>query len=197
MPDYYRSTLIVCPLCHWHEILPARRKLPERLEMRAGAAFQAHQKHEILAEEAIEKLRALSQERFERFCADLFGLLGYVVTVAEQDHEKSHDLELRVGDELTLATCRCYAEYRKVDREEVENLAGDVRRQGAAHGVFVTTSAFTEECGECAKRSGIDLVDGEELRKKLESVSLESLETWLQPTPDAAPDSPDSPDSHD
>ncbi|MDY7109080.1 MAG: restriction endonuclease [Planctomycetota bacterium] len=178
LPDFHGPTLIECPACNWQEIIPARHRLPKKLDNLAGAAYKARLHHEPMPEGAFEKLRALSPEEFAQFCSELFEQEGYAVTPASQEYDTGRDLELMQGTEVTFVECKCYAEHHKVGHLEVEALLGAMRHENVDKGMIVTTSSFAEECLEPARKAGIELVDADRLREKIESAPGDALRRW-------------------
>ncbi|MHC4306049.1 MAG: restriction endonuclease [Planctomycetota bacterium] len=175
LPDQHGPITVVCPVCRWRETYPARRPLPEKLAHDAGAAFKAHQQHEQLAASAIERLQGLSPIAFEQFCARLFEVQGHTVVPADVSRAQSHALELRDGNAVTYVACKRSLGQEAVSLEEVENLAGSMRHDGVASGIFVTTGSFAPKCRQAAEDAGIELIDGEMLHLRLDSVDLHAL----------------------
>jgi restriction endonuclease Mrr len=175
LPDQHGPITVVCPVCRWRESLPARRPLPQKLAHAAGAAFKAQQEHEQVAAGALDQIRALSTRGFEQFCARLFEVQGHTVVPADPERAQSHALELHDGHAVTYVACKRALGQEPVSLEEVENLAGAMRHDGLASGVFVTTGSFTAESRKAAEDAGIELVDGEVLHQRLDSVDLRAL----------------------
>jgi len=73
----------------------------------------------------------------------------------------------RFGSVLHYAVqCKCYTPDIKIGSREVRIFYSDLRDlHGADRGIFMTTSSFTEEAQEVAKRLKITLVDGNELQR--------------------------------
>jgi restriction endonuclease Mrr len=175
LPEDHGTTSIVCRQCGWREVVPARRQIPEELSHAAGAAFKAHQRHEVALAGAVDRLRELSPRDFERFCFRLFELLGHTVVAADPALAQSHALELHHGDAVTYVACRRSLGHDAVSREEVENLAGAMRHDGVQRGIFVTTGSFTDECREVAEEAAIELIDHEALGRHVDSVDARGL----------------------
>ena len=180
LPDYHGPVKLACPVCRWEETRPARRKLPEKWSQEAGAAFALRRQRKGLGKKVLEHLHTLPGEHFLQFCASLFEQSGYSTAATVHADEVGHDLDLKRGDELTLAACRHYAAYHKVQRSEVETLAGSMRHEGASQGIFVTTGEFEESCADLAEQSAIDLINGGLLQTMIESLSMESLKQMLE-----------------
>ncbi|UCD74958.1 MAG: restriction endonuclease [Phycisphaerales bacterium] len=180
LPDYHGPTHIVCPKCDWHEALPARRHLKARLEHKAGIAFGTLHEMVLAAAEAIEKFRQLPAADFEEFCAELFAESVYAVTPVDQAIHTSHALELKKGDEITLVACRRGGAEHRVQREDLENLAGAMRHHGAVGGIFLTTGSFTDDSLAYAEEAGIELIDADELQERIAKLEASVVQKWCR-----------------
>jgi hypothetical protein len=168
---------VVCKVCNWRETYPARRPIPRKLTHDAGAAFEARQRQAAAMDIAIDRLQALTPRAFENFCARLFELLGHEVVPADAAFVQSYTLVLHDGAAVTYVACRRTLGDEVVSREEVENLAGAMRHDGIRLGAFVTTGTFADDCREIAEEAGIELIDREALRRRLDSVDPRALGT--------------------
>ncbi|MHC4127871.1 MAG: restriction endonuclease [Planctomycetota bacterium] len=175
LPDFHGAKTVVCPGCNWGETYPARRHLSDKLTHDAGAAFKARQRHEVAMGTAVERLQGLSPRAFEKFCAQLFSVLGHGVVPADAALVQSYAFQLHDGAAVTYVACRRTLGDEAVSRDEVENLAGAMRHDGVRLGAFVTTGTFAEACREIAEKAGIELIDREALRRRLESVDSHDL----------------------
>lgn len=171
LPDRHGAVAVVCDVCRWREVYPARRHIGDKLAHEAAAAFKAHERHETLVSEAIERLRGFSSRAFGRFCARLFEQMGHVVAPVESLSLQSHSLELHDGNTVTYVACKRALGHEAVTVEELENLVGAMRRDGAG-GIFVTTGTFAEGCSELAAEASVELIDGEGLRLRMDSIAL-------------------------
>jgi restriction system protein len=74
-----------------------------------------------------------------------------------------------LGLDAVYLQAKRYAADNTVGRERIQQFAGALVGQGASKGVFVTTSSFSKQAIEYAKRvpQKIVLIDGEELTKLL------------------------------
>ena len=180
LPDFHGPRLVECSACNWQEIIPARHRLPKKLDNLAGAAYRARYHHEPMPEGAFEKICALSPERFAQFCGELFEQAGYAVTPASQEYDSGRDLELMQGTEKTFVECKCYAEQHKVGRLEVEALVGAMVHENVKKGIIVTTSSFADECAEPAREAGIELINGAHLREMIEAAPGDKLHKWWE-----------------
>lgn len=176
LPDYHGVVTIVCDVCRWRECYPARRRIAQELQHDAAAAFEAHQRHETLVADTFERLHELSPHAFEGFCGRLFELLGHTVTPADPQRAQSYALELREGNVVTYVACKRALGHESVSLEELENLVGVMRHDGVHHGIFVTTGSFAEACREPADEASVELIDGEGLRQRMDSVDISAIE---------------------
>ena len=184
VPKYHSTTYIVCPRCEWHETLPPRKHLPKDLSHKAGSAFETVHQKELAAEDALEKIRQLSQRDFEQFCADLFAESVYAVTEVDQAMETTHALELKQGDELTLLACRRGPAEHRVQREDLENLAGAMRHHNAIAGIFLTSGSFTDDARTYAEEAGIDLIEGDDLPERIVKLEADLIRKWYEAAPE-------------
>lgn len=184
VPAFHGTEFIECKICQWHEAIPPRRKLKASLEHEAGTAFAVLHQRGIQAEEALERIRRLSQVDFEKFIADVFAESVYAVSLPEQSLDAGFALELRKGNELTLLACRRGEAEHLVRREELENLAGAMRHRGAIAGIFLTSGQFAEDAQEYAAVAEIDLMDGEKLLEKMALMDPMVLTNWVEAAPE-------------
>jgi len=175
LPDFYGSKTVVCPSCNWGETHHAPRHLSGKLTHEAGAAFKARQRHGAAMGTVIDRLQRLSPRAFERFCAELYKVLGHGVVPADAALVQSYTFQLHDGAAVTYVACKRALGDEKVSCEEVENLAGVMRHDGARRGEFVTTGAFADSCREVAEAANIELIDRAALRQRLESVDPHAL----------------------
>jgi restriction endonuclease Mrr len=178
LDDFHGQKLVVCPQCKWHEVHPARRKIPKQWTHDAGRFFDVMHRHEEEAAKSIDRIAELPQADFESFCVDLFEQLGYDVRSADAADRDTHELEVTRGNEKTLVRCQRHLPSHRVDHVEIENLAGAVRHAGADKGMYVTVATFADDCRPVADEAGIELVDTDLLRTKIESADVVALSKW-------------------
>lgn len=140
------------------------------------AMSAAHaQLRQALALELAEALQGVSWQRFEEIVVDVLLALGYGGSRAGAGHafRKSGDggvdgviNEDRLGlSKIYVQAKRKAAEYR-VSRPDVQAFVGSLLGQKARQGVFITTSAFTQEAHDYATSLSdlrVVLIDGETL----------------------------------
>jgi restriction system protein len=131
---------------------------------------------DALAFDLLSKVKEMSPERFEWLVVQLMLRLGYGGGLAESGQALGRSGDGGVDgvinqDKLGLDKVYLQAKRWKdgrVGRPEVMGFVGALSGQGATKGVFITTSAFTEEARAYAKANlgfKISLVDGVELAR--------------------------------
>ena len=180
MPKYHGPKLVLCPECGWEEIIPARHRLPEKLDNLAGAAFQQLQLKRAKMSRLAERIDGFSPGDFKRFCEDLFAATGHSVVEADAMLDESHDFELTVEEQRVLVKCERHSVRHAVEREEIENLAGAMRHAGAPRGIYVTAGTFDKASFELARGEKVNLIDGQTIKKMIEAVDPEAMRAWWE-----------------
>jgi phage FluMu protein Com len=178
LQDFHGQKLVVCPQCKWHEVHPARRKIPKEWGHEAGRFFDVLHKHEEEAAKSIGRIAELPQADFEAFCAALFEQLGHDVRRADDAARDMYEFEVSRGNETALVRCQRHSPTHRVEQMEIENLAAAVRHKNADKGMYVTTATFTDDCTALAEQANIELVDTDELQRKIESADVLALSKW-------------------
>jgi restriction system protein len=138
-----------------------------------AAAYKEHSA--ALAEEVLVAVKAMSPARFERLIVDLMLAMGYGGTedagrVLGRSGDEGVD---GVIDQDKLGLDKIYLQAKKwtdapVGRKDVQAFVGALSGQGAAKGVFITSSTFSQGAQEYARANksfSISLVDGIELAR--------------------------------
>lgn len=132
--------------------------------------------NDALAQELLDSLKVLSPARFERLIVQLMLRLGYGGTAddAGQTLGKGGDGGVDgVISQDKLGLEKIYLQAKRwtdgtVGRPEIQRFVGALSGQHATKGVFITTSAFSQEAREFARsvpNFKISLVDGVELAR--------------------------------
>ena len=101
---------------------------------------------------------------FERFCANVFRCLGWQVQVTPSIHDGGFDLRMcDLQGRTYIAECKCYARNHHVGRPIIQKLRGVNAVERAQCAMLITTSSFSNDAIEYARRVGIRLVDGTRL----------------------------------
>ena len=107
----------------------------------------------------------LSTYEFEKFCADLLNQLNYHVKVTPPKADGGKDL---IGTDPTRQ--KIYGEVKQwtstnVGRPLLQKLKGAMVDANIKQGIFITTSKFSKQALEYAKRNNIKCIDRSELNK--------------------------------
>ncbi len=107
----------------------------------------------------------LSTYEFEKFCADLLNQLNYHVKVTPPKADGGKDL---IGTDPTKQ--KIYGEVKQwtstnVGRPLLQKLKGAMVDANIKQGIFITTSKFSKQALEYAKRNNIKCIDRSELNK--------------------------------
>jgi hypothetical protein len=130
----------------------------------------AHRRHLL---EWTTNLRLLSAQEFEWIVGEVLRREGWDVqeTGREAEADGNVDLRIRRGEKELLVQCKRWQSW-PVGVDEVRKLAGTLMREGlrGEAGIFVTLSHFTEPAIAEAAKLGGELVDNEELVRRIENV---------------------------
>ena len=128
-------------------------------------------------EQLSDRVRGLSPAAFERLCARLLDASGYTgVTVTGRSGDGGIDgrakLELGIEPLNVPFQAKRWTD-RKVRADDVRTFAGGLGGEDAL-GIYITTSTFTDEAVEAAKRSmkPIVLIDGQRILHVMTSAGL-------------------------
>lgn len=126
--------------------------------------------NQSIKDDLIEKIKLNSPQFFERLVVDLLVAMGYGGSHhdAAQAIGKTSDGGIDgVISEDRLGLDKIYIQAKRwentVGRPEIQQFKGALADQVAKKGVFITTSNFSKEAVESAKKSGIVLIDGDKL----------------------------------
>lgn len=125
---------------------------------------------ESLKDELLDKIKKNSPRFFEQLVVDLLVAMGYGGSHqdAAQAIGKTNDGGIDgVISEDRLGLDKIYIQAKRwentVGRPDIQQFKGALADQVAKKGVFITTSNFSKEAVESAKKSGIVLIDGNKL----------------------------------
>lgn len=125
---------------------------------------------ESLKNDLLKLIKENSPAFFERLVVDLLVAMGYGGSHqdAAQAIGKTNDGGIDgVISEDRLGLDKIYIQAKRwentVSRPEIQQFKGALADQVAKKGVFITTSNFSKEARESAKKSGIVLIDGDKL----------------------------------
>ncbi|HXS53987.1 MAG TPA: restriction endonuclease [Usitatibacter sp.] len=127
-------------------------------------------------------LYALEWKRFELLCAAYFETLGFKTKVAREGADGGVDIHLSAeGSSVPaiVAQCKAWRTYT-VGIKAIRELLGVMTAARVPEGVFVTTSAYTAEARQFAAANHIDLIDGDDLLRKIAATRPEDQAALLQ-----------------
>lgn len=139
-------------------------------------ASEARLRRQLL--EQTTNLRLLSAAEFELVVGELLRREGWDVEEAGRHGEPDGNVDLRIrrGGREMLVQCKRWQSWQ-VNVDEVRKLAGTLLREGlpGTSGMLVTTSSFTAAAIAEAKQSGVELVGGRDLVRRLEAAGANGL----------------------
>ena len=117
---------------------------------------------------SLDDLMKMNPYQFERFIGDYFRDCGYVVHQTKRTNDGGKDLVMYKNGQTYYVECKKYAKSNPVSRPLIQKLVGACHPNNAK-GIFVTTSRFTQGAINEANRSGIQLIDGDQFIRMLNS----------------------------
>ena len=138
----------------------------------AGALLVWWRVHEArrrrLRAKTLGELLALSPSQFEQAVADLLHDIGYRDVHRVGGAGDLHvDIWARDRDGKRIAVqCKRYVPGQRIGSPEIQTFVGMLfRYHDADHGIYVTTSSFTQPASDLARSQRIQLIDGDELTR--------------------------------
>ena len=130
----------------------------------------------------LAEILKLSPAQFEEGVADLLQRLGYrSVQRVGRSGDLGVDITCQDKDDRSVAIqCKKYdPESRKISSPDIRNFFGGMQsvEYKADKGLFVTTSEFTGDAREFAKRNDITLIDGNDLIHRIQQACSGQIAT--------------------
>ncbi len=112
----------------------------------------------------LERLKGMDPKEFEHAVADLLRVIGYRdVRVVGGSGDLAVDITAKHGKDKVVVQCKRYT-GKKVTSPELQMFIGMMLTEyKATKGIYVTTSSFTQDAIELARRHSIELWDGDRL----------------------------------
>jgi hypothetical protein len=130
------------------------------------------------ADECAEGILCLNAMRWREFAGLVLEMLYRRGYAAANPHPlgsgAESDILLTRGDGRCVLSCKHGSAYR-LGRGAVDELAGSVGMNAAAHGIMVTPGSFAPDAREQARQQRIELIDGSTLWPEIASLLPESL----------------------
>lgn len=117
-----------------------------------------------------EKLRQMSERELKEYVSYLYKKLGYFIDLPKKKEGLAYSIVARKRKQVLLI--RCVSGEEPVDKPVLEEVNEAQNKYKNSQGMIVATSGFTQEAKEFAKVQGIELVDQEQLIRRLEKVDL-------------------------
>jgi restriction endonuclease Mrr len=108
--------------------------------------------------------------QFEGFVAEIYRKQGYKARTTVATGDGGKDILMEKGNLRYAVEVKLYSPNNKIGRPLIQKLHSACVTENR-HGIFVTTSSFTPEAMEYARRVGIQMVNGQELEKMIKSFS--------------------------
>jgi restriction system protein len=131
---------------------------------------------------SLELLKHLEWRRFEELCAAYFEALGFSAQISHSRSGGAVDIGLCAAGAdraAILVHCQAWNAYR-IGAKPVRELRAAMTSAGAAEGVLVTSSRFTQEAVALAARENIQLIDGAAFLAKLAALAPEKTRGLLE-----------------
>lgn len=170
-------------------MLPEREseKTPQEILQESYQALK-----DQLAQDLLDTIMSCPPSFFERLVLDLLLALGYggaiegAGEVVGRPSDNGIDAvikEDKLGFDAIYIQAKRWDESNTVSRPTVQSFAGSLIGQGAAKGVFITTSSFSKEAINYANKIAqpkIILIDGQQLAKLMidNNIGVSPLETF-------------------
>jgi restriction system protein len=130
--------------------------------------------------QTMAELLALTPTQFEQAVAQLLGDLGYhQVKHIGGSGDLAADIVCRDAEGRSVVVqCKRYGPAHRVGSPEIQKFIGMVTvHHHADHGLFVTTSSYTQPALALGKQHGVELIDGATLVKQLQDVRRNAAKT--------------------
>ena len=117
-------------------------------------------------------LEKLTWMEFERLLCEVFAREGYkVIHSGRAGADGGVDIRLSEAGIITLVQCKHWKKWQ-VDVKVVREMLGLVTHEQASRGIVVTSGTFSREAIEFARSNPIELIDGEELRRRISNARI-------------------------
>lgn len=151
-----------CALCE-----KERERKSQLHEKAKRLCWQAHDIiHEIKNRKLSEMLK-LSARDFEWAVSEMYGRLGYEVSVTPYINDQGKDAIAYKENKKYLIECKRYGEDKMVGRPHLQKLYAAMHEEKADGGFLVTTGKFSSPAVEYGQKYNIELIDQIELQSLL------------------------------
>lgn len=141
----------------------------QRIATLRGKALEATK---IASELEFRKICSLDGWEFEKYCAELFRLLGHSVKITKGSGDYGADLIL---DNSTSVQCKLYS--NPVGLRALQEVYSSMAKYKTNRACVITNSTFTKQAIDYSRMANIELIDYGKLRKMVEYVLEQSGKT--------------------
>jgi len=131
---------------------------------------------------SIELIRSLEWKRFEELCDNYFKAKGWTTKPANFGPDGGVDIFLYGRDStkpLGIVQCKAWGSA-VVSVKEIRELFGIMADIGSTLGIFITTSAYSQDAKRFAADKHIKLMDGSQLLGLIQALPSEQQKTLLE-----------------
>ena len=119
--------------------------------------IQRYQRRKVLLESGIHVIDTMSGEEFEELLLTHYINLGYTGKLTPETGDYGADLVLEKDNQRIVVQAKRWKSV--VGIEAVQQIIGAIKYYGAAKGMVITNSVFTENACELARVNSIELID--------------------------------------
>lgn len=126
------------------------------------------------AEWSLNFLMSLEWKRYEEVCKEFLTIKEngkFKVELTQTGADGGIDLKIKDKKDKLIGVGQCKAYNSKITVEKIRELYGIMASEKTEKGYFFTTSSFTNDCVEFAKEKQIELIDGNQQIKIIQSFS--------------------------
>jgi restriction system protein len=141
------------------------------LDVAWGQAYQSnqHRSRQKPTEWSLEVLRSIEWKRFEELCAALFREQGSRAETQVCGPDGGIDIHVYGSDPvspLTIVQCKAW-NNQQIGVNLIRELLGVMTHTKVGHGMFMTTSTFSEDAVAFAQANNIALLSGQAVLKEI------------------------------
>lgn len=99
----------------------------------------------------IKRVNSLEPHEFEKFCANIYELLGFETHLTPQTNDGGKDIVLKKGGEKIFVECKHFKESNSVGRPVAQKLCGAMVANNISKGVILTLKGDNNNCKRYCK----------------------------------------------
>ena len=137
-------------------------KVPEHMK-RVSKSFSEN----TSSDSSFDQIKSLKPQEFEDYVAELWSKKGWDTKVTKSSQDKGIDIIAEKNDiysKKTLIQVKRYSEDNKVTSKQIQQYSSlKYQEENVDEVIIVTTSSFTSNARQLAKKLNVKLIDGEKL----------------------------------